>query len=80
MEKKEFNKIIEDLTKATQSIIDNANKLIQDKNIANYDITAVNDIIGNCINLNNAIENVKWLKELKDGKANLIIEDYTGNK
>ena len=59
MKKSKFNKIIEDLTKSTQDIIDNANNLIQDKKIAEVDCYALQDLIRNSTDLMGCIRTIK---------------------
>lgn len=59
MKKSKFDKIIEDMTKSTQEIIDNANDLIQDKKIAEADCCELNTLMNTAIDL---LRTIKWVK------------------
>ena len=78
MEKKKFDGIVKDLTKLAQELMSKGNELVQDEKIADANSYAVKDLIGYTINILNAIEGIKWLKE--DNIANVITDDYTGKK
>ena len=78
MEKKKFDEIVKDLTKLAQALMEKGNELMQDEKIADVNSYAVKDLIGNTINILNAIEGIKYLKE--DNGANVITDDYTSKK
>ena len=78
MEKKKFDEIVKDLTKLAQELMSKGNELIQDEKIADANSYAVKDLIGYTINILNAIDGIKWLKE--DNGANVITDDYTSKK
>ena len=78
MEKKKFDEIVKDLTKLAQALMEKGNELMQDEKIADVNSYAVKDLIGNTINILNAIEGIKYLKE--DNCANVITDEYTSKK
>lgn len=78
MEKKTFDKIVKELTESAQKLMDKGNELMQDEKIADANSYAVKDLIGYTINVLDAIEGIKWLKE--DNGANVITDDYTSKK
>lgn len=59
MKKSKFDKIIEDMIKSTQEIMDNANKLIQDKKIAKAGCVDLNTLMNTSVEL---LRNINWVK------------------
>lgn len=77
MKKSKFDKIIEDLTKSTQEIIDNANDLIQDKKIAEANCSDLNNLMVNAMDL---LRNIKWIKTFGEKNSNEIEAVYNFDK
>lgn len=77
MKKSKFDKIIEDMTKSTQEIIDNANNLIQDKKIAEANCSDLNGLMNNAIDL---LRTIKWVKNYGEKNNDEVEEVYNFDK
>lgn len=69
MKKSKFDKIIEDLIKSTQDILDNANDLMQDKKIAETGCYSLNCLIKNILDVKENISDLKRFGEMNDDQA-----------
>ena len=74
MKRSKFDKIIEDLIKSTQNILDNANELIQDKKIAEVDCNALSNIIRSSMDLMVDIKNVRSYAEKNDNEVEEVYD------
>jgi hypothetical protein len=77
MKKSKFDKIIEDMTKAAQEIIDNANDLIQDKKIAQAGCNDLNNLMNNSVDL---LRTINWVKNYGEKNNNEVEEVYNFDK
>lgn len=77
MKKSKFDKIIEDMTKSAQEIIDNANDLIQDKKIAQAGCNDLNNLMNNSVDL---LRTINWVKNYGEKNDNPVEEVYNFDK
>ena len=77
MKKSKFDKIIEDMTKSTQEIIDNANDLIQDKKIAEAGCFDLNNLMNNAVDL---LRTIKWVKNYGEKNNDEVEAVYNFDK
>lgn len=77
MKKSKFDKIIEDLTKSAQEIVDNANDLIQDKKIAEANCSDLNDLMVNAMDI---LRKIKWIKMFGEKNSNEAEAVYNFDK
>ena len=72
MKKSKFDKIIEDLLKSTQDILDNANDLMQDKKIAEVGCYSLTCLIKNSLDIKDNIADIKRYAEKNDDVAEAV--------
>ena len=77
MKKSKFDKIIEDMNKSAKEIMDNANDLIQDKNIAEADCYALKDIVRDVLDI---MGSIKTVKSYGEKNSNEVEEVYNFDK